>query len=137
MRPLPSACAKGSWQRRTISAGLKKEGGSDLRKRYQQKSCATIGPVARHARIELCLCIIQMIRKVAGLVAVALFRWAVSPLASYAGTGTSTARAAHRHIKVTVALADWPKETVGILIAAKVAPEQAERLFNDALRRVQ
>ena len=39
---------------------LRKKGGSELRKRYEQKQCATIGLVERRGQDEVCLCIIQV-----------------------------------------------------------------------------
>jgi hypothetical protein len=39
---------------------LRKEGGPELRKRYEQKQRATIGLVDTRGQNEVCLCIIQV-----------------------------------------------------------------------------
>jgi hypothetical protein len=70
----------------------------------------------------------ELKHKIAGKLAVLLGRIAVK-LSAYADASRADA-----HIRITVAIADWPAETADCLIAHGATPAETARAFADALR---
>jgi hypothetical protein len=71
--------------------------------------------------------------KLAGILALALGRIAVK-LSAYADADASRAAA---HIRTTIQIADWPRETADALIAHGVPPGAVARMFASSLDRPQ
>jgi hypothetical protein len=70
-------------------------------------------------------------RKIAALLAVALVKLALA-LSRYARACDAAA-----HVRITVAIADFPPAVADALIARGVAPAEAARIFSEALQRLQ